>query len=173
MRSSRLSAPVPWVRCIALTIRACGAADADQRLDAAVNTFPAQRGWWAPYAPRTLRAHLFMRAGQPERARPLIDAALAEIHKAVQEGDLGYDRPYEEAALQLMLGRRELAFDLFDKAIDAGAVEARFPQLDPLMADIRQEPRFIASVARIERKVAEMKQRVDFTGIEELALPAK
>jgi serine/threonine-protein kinase len=149
-----------------------GASDAVQRLEAAVKTFPAMRGWWAPYTSRTLRAHLFMRAGQPERARPLIDAALANIRKAVEDGDRSHVPPYEEAALQLMLGHREVALELFDKAIDAGALEGEFPKVDPLMAGIRHEPRFLASLARIERMLAEMRQRVDFSGLEELvALP--
>ena len=100
-----------------------------ERLDAAVKTIPAQRGWWAPYTPRTLRAHLFMRAGQPERARPLIDAALAEIRTAVRRTAIAATfRPYEEAALQLMLGHREAALDLFDKAIDAGAARRRISE---------------------------------------------
>jgi hypothetical protein len=36
------------------------------------------------------------------------------------------------------------------------------------MAGIRHEARFVASFARIERKLAEMRQRVDLTGLEEL-----
>ena len=150
-----------------------GAPAASQRLDEWVRKFPAQNGWWAPYTPRTLRAHLFIRAGQPERARPLIDAALAEIRQALQDGDRSHIPPYEEAALQLMLGHREAALALFDKAIDAGAADGEFPKVDPLMADIRQEPRFTASLGRIERRLAEMRQRVDFSTIAELAAPAR
>ena len=88
------------------------APDAAERLDAAVRTAPAGRGVWAPYTMRTLCAHLFLRAGQPERARPLIDAALADIRTAVQDGDGSFVPPYEEAALQLMLGNRDGALDL-------------------------------------------------------------
>ena len=36
------------------------------------------------------------------------------------------------------------------------------------MAGIRHEPRFAASLARMERKLAEMRQRVDLSGLEEL-----
>jgi len=53
----------------------------------------------------------------------------------VQDGDRSYVPLYEEAALQLMLGNRDGALDLFDKAIDAGA---------------------------------EIRQRVDLSGLEEL-----
>jgi hypothetical protein len=103
-----------------------------------------------------------MRAGQPERARPLIDAALAENRKAREQGDQSFAPLYEDSALQLMLGNRQAALDLFDKAIDAGALEGAFPKVDPLMAGVRQEPRFIASLARIERALTGMRQRVDF-----------
>ena len=82
-------------------------------------------------------------------------------------------RLYEEAALQLMLGHRDAALDLFDKAIDAGALESEFPKVDPLMAAVRHEPRFIASLSRIDRMVAEMRQRVDLSGLEELVAPAR
>ena len=71
--------------------------------------------------------------------------------KAVDDGDRSHLPPYEEAALQLMLGNRDVALELFDKAIDAGALEGEFPKIDPLMADIRHEPRFVESFARIER----------------------
>ena len=58
--------------------------------------------------------------------------------------------------MQLMLGNRDAALDLFDKAIDAGCVENVFPKVDPLMAGLRDEPRFVASLARIDRILAEM-----------------
>ncbi len=88
-----------------------------------------------------------MRASQRERARPFIDAALENLRDAVKNGDRSYVPPYEEAAaLQLMLGNREVALELFDKAIDAGALEGEFPKVDPLMAGIRHEPRFVESL---------------------------
>ena len=49
-----------------------------------------------------------------------------------------------------------------------GALEGEFPKVDPLMAGIRHESRFVESLARIERRLAEMRQRVDFSGLEEL-----
>jgi hypothetical protein len=59
-----------------------------------------------------------------------------------------------------------------DKAIDAGAVDGEFPKVDPLMAGIRHEPRFVASLSRIELILAEMRQCVDFSAVTELVAPA-
>ena len=41
------------------------------------------------------------------------------------------------------------------------------------MAAVRHEPRFIASLSRIDRMVAEMRQRVDLSGLEALVAPAR
>ena len=44
------------------------------------------RGFWAaPHTPRTLRAHVYLKDGQRERARPLIDAALANNRRTIDE----------------------------------------------------------------------------------------
>lgn len=150
-----------------------GTADAAERLDAAVNTYPAARGVWAPYLPRTLRAHLFIRAGQPDRARPLIADAVANVRKAIENGDRTYAPLLEESALQLMLGNREGALDLFEKSIDAGSVELEFPKVDPLLAPLRNEPRFTAAVEHIARIVAEMRRRVDLSDLDELIAAAE
>jgi serine/threonine protein kinase/tetratricopeptide (TPR) repeat protein len=150
-----------------------GTADAAERLDAAVKTYPAARGVWAPYSPRTLRAHLFIRAGQPDRARPLIADAVANVRQAVENGDRTYAPLLEESALQLMLGNRDGALDLFEKSIDAGSVELEFPKVDPLLAPLRNEPRFTAAVERIARIVAEMRRRVNLSDLDELIAAAE
>jgi hypothetical protein len=45
---------------------------------------------------------------------------------------------------------------------------SRSIKVDSLMADMRHEPHFVESLARIERRLAEMRQRVDFSVLEEL-----
>ena len=145
-----------------------GTADAAERLDGSLKTSAGARGWWAPYTPRTLRAHLFMRSGQPGRARPLVDAALAGVREAVANGDRSSGPLYEEAALQLMLGNRSAALELVEKSIDAGFVEPAFTRLDPLLTDVRNEPRFVAAVQRMERIVADMRSRIDLSDVDRL-----
>jgi hypothetical protein len=41
---------------------------------------------------------------------------------------------------------------LFDQAIDAGSLEGEFPKVDPLMAGMRHEPRFLPSLERIRAR---------------------
>ncbi len=145
-----------------------GTADAAERLDRSLKTSAGARGWWARYTPRTLRAHLFMRSGQPARARPLVDAALEGVRQSVTDGDRSSGPFYEEAGLQLMLGNRNAALELVEKAIDAGFVEPAFTKLDPLLADVRNEPRFVAAVQRMERIVADMRSRIDLSDVDRL-----
>ena len=106
-----------------------------------------------------------------------LEAATIELFRRsgwkIRTGDRSYFPPYEEAALELMLGSRDAALDLFDKAVDAGALDATFPKVDPLMAAMRNDPRFVAAIARIERMLAEMRQRADLSGLEDLVSPAR
>jgi hypothetical protein len=115
-----------------------------------------------------LRAFVYTRAGQPDRAQPLIDGAMNAVQKARAAGDRTYAPLYEEAALQAMLGNRDAAVALFEQSVDAGFAEPEWPKVDPLMAGVRTEPRFSAAVQRIARMVAEMRQRMDLTDLERL-----
>jgi hypothetical protein len=117
--------------------------------------------WAAPHTPRTLRAHLYLKDGQRERARPLIDATLANNRRTIDGGDRLSHARYENVALHLMLGDRAAALQAFDEAVAAGYWDEKFPKVDPLLADLRGDPHFIAGVERIAARVAEMRQRVD------------
>jgi tetratricopeptide (TPR) repeat protein len=142
------------------------APDAAQRLDAELKRFAEGRGWWAPHTPRTLRAHLYLRDGQRERARPLIDAALAYNRRVIDGGDRLSHARYENVALHLMLGDRAAALQAFDEAIATGYWDEKFPKVDPLLADLRGDARFIAGMARIAARVEEMRQRVDLSDLD-------
>ena len=63
------------------------AADAEALADKALADAPDGRGVWSGYTPRTLRAYLYRRAGQPNRARPLLETALDLNRKAIDDGD--------------------------------------------------------------------------------------
>jgi tetratricopeptide (TPR) repeat protein len=142
------------------------APDAGEIVDAVMTTSPETSVFYGDYTARILRAFLWSRAGQPDRARPLVDAAMAAASAAIQGGDRGFAPHYQQAALHLMRGDRGAALDTFERAIEAGMRESMFPRRDPLIAALASEPRFIAAMERVDRDVAAMRQRVDLRAIE-------
>ncbi|MSU24997.1 MAG: hypothetical protein EXS32_14410, partial [Opitutus sp.] len=64
-----------------------GAPDASDRIDQAMKRGPGARIGFSGYTTRTLRAFLWTKAGDRERALPLIDAALAQNRTAIEGGD--------------------------------------------------------------------------------------
>jgi hypothetical protein len=75
----------------------------------------------------------------------------------------------ENAALLLMHGDRGAALDSLDAGVRAGWKDALFLERDPLLAGLRSDPRFQAIKQRIEREVAEMRTRADFSSLDEWA----
>jgi TolB-like protein/tetratricopeptide (TPR) repeat protein len=142
-------------------------ADADERLDRAMQQGADARSWWTTYTIRTLRAFTFVKAGRNDLARPLIDAALSAAREAIASGDRSYSPHYENAALLAMRGDRAAALDALERAEQAGFQDARLLQRDPLLAPLAAEPRFTAVVQRIERDVDEMRKRVDVSELDQ------
>jgi tetratricopeptide (TPR) repeat protein len=145
-----------------------GAADAAAHLDKALRGGAAARSLWTPYTPRTMRAFLFLQSGARERAQPLIDAALAFNREAVAAGDRSYGPLIENAALAVMRGERETAFDELERAERSGLRDAVMLQRDPLLAPLAGDARFAEIVQRIERDVQEMRGRIDLHAIDQL-----
>jgi hypothetical protein len=143
-----------------------GAIDATERVDQALKDGPGAR-FSGGYTPRTMRAFLWMKSGNRERALPLIDAAIEENRLAIEAGDRGYSPAYENAALYLMRGDRAAALEWLERASNAGLIDAASLKLDPLIAPLGNEPRFIQIVDRINREVREMRKRVDLRELDE------
>jgi serine/threonine protein kinase/tetratricopeptide (TPR) repeat protein len=168
MRHALAAAPTSFEGQRALMESAvyAGAPDAGALVDAVLRTSAATSSFYGPYPARVLRAFLWSRAGQPDRARPLIDAAMAETSAAIAGGDRSFRPHYVDAALHLMRGDRSAALDAWERAIDAGMREHLFLRRDPLLAPLASEPRFIAAMARVDRDVDAMRQRVDVREID-------
>jgi TolB-like protein/Tfp pilus assembly protein PilF len=129
----------------------------------------AGHSMYSPYTPRTWRAHLFLRAGDRARATPLIDAALAATREARASGDVSYNPPMEDAALFVMQDRRTDALDALEAGVRAGWRDVPFLRRDPLLAPLRGDPRFAAIVQQVEREVAAMRARADFSSLDDWA----
>jgi len=107
-----------------------------------------------------------MQAGDSGRAEPLIDAAMSANRSVVEGGDRSPAPHYEDTALYARRGERSAALDALERAVAAGWPDAQFTQRDPLLAALANEPRFATAIQRIERSIAEMRQRVDLTEVD-------
>ena len=141
--------------------------DAEALVDAGLSAEADGRGIWVGYTPRTLRAYLYSRAGQPGRARPLLEAALEVNRKAIEDGDRGGRTWYENVAIHDMLGNREAALHAWERAVENGFSETKVDAFDPLIAGVKSDPRFVATLDRLRRRIADMRARVDLSVIDE------
>jgi tetratricopeptide (TPR) repeat protein len=141
--------------------------DAEAMVDAALKERPDGRGLWSGYTPRTLRAFLYTRAGRPERARPLLETVLKVNRKAIADGDRSMPPVYEDVAVHAMLGNREAALAAWERVVEMGWPEAKIDVYDSLIAAVKDDPRFIAALDRVKRRIAEMFARVDVRTIDE------
>lgn len=66
-----------------------------------------------------------------------------------------------------MRGDPAAALDWLEGASNARFKDADFLKVDPLIAPLANDPRFIQVVDRINRKVREMRQRVDLRELDE------
>ena len=66
-----------------------------------------------------------------------------------------------------MLGDRAAALDAWERAVELGFCEDKIDVYDALIAPVKNEPRFVTAFARVQRRVAEMRARVDFSVIDE------
>jgi hypothetical protein len=66
-----------------------------------------------------------------------------------------------------MLGNREAALVAWERAVEIGLPETKIDVYDPLIASIKDDPRFVAALDRVRRRVAEMRARVDLSIIDE------
>jgi hypothetical protein len=146
------------------------APEAAERLDREIRDGRgAGHSMYSPYTPRTWRAHLFLRAGDRARAEPLITAALASTREAVGAGDVSFNPLMENAVLFLMQNKRREALDALEAGVRAGCKDAMFLRRDPLLAPLRDDPRFGAIVEQVEGDVAAMRARAALSNLDQWA----
>lgn len=143
-----------------------GAPDAVERIDRLMQRNPGARLGYSGYSARTARASLWLKSGDRERALPLIDAVLAENRAAIAAGNRTNGPLYENATLHLMRGDRAAALESLEAACNAGFRDLVLLKMDPLLAPLANEPRFIQVIDRIDRDVREMRARIDLREID-------
>ena len=66
----------------------------------------------------------------------------------------------------LIQGKHAKALDALEAGVRAGWKDAMFLQRDPLLAAVRNDARFVAIVQQVEREVAAMRGRADFSNLD-------
>lgn len=143
-----------------------GAADARERIDRAMATGPGGRSGFSALSPRTLRAFLWLQAGDRAQAQPLIAAALKQNADAIAAGDRSSWTQYENAALHLMQGNAAAALEWLEQAVNSGFNDPYLLTLSPIFAPLRRDPRFLQLIDRMQRSLGEMRQRIDVRELE-------
>ena len=87
--------------------------------------------------------------------------------RAIAEGDRSFPPVYEDVAVHAMLGNREAALAAWERAVEMGWPEPKVDVYDPLIAPVKDAPRFIAALGQVKRRVAEMFTRVDVKTLDE------
>jgi non-specific serine/threonine protein kinase len=142
-----------------------GAPDAVALVDRELERAPENPGAMHGVTPRTLRAYLYVRSGQSERAQPLLRAVLEINRKSNEAGDRR--AWFETMGAHALLGEREEAIAAWQHLLDQGYYDARLDTYHPLVVSIKDDPRFVAGMDRLRRNVAAMRARVDLSPIDE------
>lgn len=77
-------------------------------------------------------------------------AAAALIDRAAEADPSNPDIWYNLACFHARAGHRDRALEGFERAVDSGWLDSRWPPQDEDLASLRAEPRFTAAVARID-----------------------
>jgi TolB-like protein/Flp pilus assembly protein TadD len=108
-------------------------------------------------------AYIDMREGREREASGLLHDALALIRRFPRLGTYGYG--IRDVQIYALLGRKEDALQAFREALDAGFRGSVFfdgwpVPLDPYLASLRDEPRFVAMTEELEQHLEDMRERV-------------
>ena len=94
--------------------------------------------------------------GELERADELLENAARKIHASMDAGHESSLLPIQIASVHAIRGEEDLAYDWLDRAHDAGFRAHAHLAAHPMFVNLREEPRFLAVLARMERDVARM-----------------
>ncbi|HEX7063309.1 MAG TPA: hypothetical protein VF200_15155 [Woeseiaceae bacterium] len=108
-------------------------------------------------------AWIALREGRRQEAASLLETSLALVRRLPRLGTFGYG--IRDVQIYALLGRKEDALQAFRAALDEGFRGSIFFDnwplaLDPYIASLRDEPRFVAMVAELDRDLAEMREQL-------------
>jgi hypothetical protein len=115
--------------------------------------------WILPESPRLRYAYLLARRGDTNRATRLLQEAETLARQALKDGNELPRVRIEIAATYAIRQQNEPALECLQKAYDAGCRDPRTLALDPMLAGLREEPKFKELLSRMTRDIAAMRER--------------
>ncbi len=103
-------------------------------------------------------AYLHTRNGDTRAARELLVKAREYIVSRSAEPRFFGGIPYVLAQIAAVEGNNDAAIEYLRKAVDAGWSRAWFGRIDPIMADLRTDARYMQILEELEEKLLEMRE---------------
>ncbi len=103
-------------------------------------------------------AYLHKSNGDTRAARELLVKAREYIESRGDHPALAGGIPYVHAQIAAIEGNSDAAIEYFRKAVDAGWTRAWVGRIDPIMADLRKDARYMQILEELEEKLLEMRE---------------
>jgi adenylate cyclase len=103
-------------------------------------------------------------AGMTEQARAILADTEVYARTRIEGGDQTPNLHYALAAIHALRGESDAAFHWLDEAIRAGWNGAKLTVDDPILDNIRGDPRFPAALEHLEEDISPMRARVEREG---------
>lgn len=111
------------------------------------------------YTP-VLLGYTLWQLGDRERAERVFREFQRFAHERIEDGNEYYLLRYSLAQIHAVRGESEEALRWLERGVEAGWVEAGITVRDPLLASIRDEPRYRTLVSRMRERSEELRRRV-------------
>ncbi len=136
--------------------------EARQHLAKAVELYEGRRSLLGgPRDCQVQLAYVLWQLGEIEAANVLLDEASNAIKRAIKDGNEEGEQFYWLAQAECIRGNRTEALRWLQKALDSDFVVIRVVEMDPLLADLRDDPQFKEMTADFKARIANMRERVE------------
>jgi hypothetical protein len=98
--------------------------------------------------------------GEINTANEMLDETSTAIHRDIENGNELVFQFYFLAEAESVRGNRSEAFRWMQRAFDSGGVILRLAELDPVLADLRGDPKYQKMMANYRTRVIKMRERV-------------
>ena len=103
-------------------------------------------------------AHLHKRNGQNRAAEELLGKARDHIESKSDSPLLVPGILYVHAQIAAVEGNSDAAIEYVREAVEAGWTKPWFGRIDPIMAELRKDTRFMKILGDLENKLSEMRE---------------